>query len=117
MTLLQVKKLKINKNFQPLPDDDRDEFFRNGIFEFNITKLQTFINDHPNIFSPEEILVKTARTFSSRNLNESVIRVADIVKPIILAEIAPDRFNVIDGNHRLERAYRDGINVVYAYIE
>ena len=48
-------------------------------------------------------------------MNEATIRIANLMQPIILAEIAPDKFNVIDGNHRLERAYRDGANKILAY--
>jgi hypothetical protein len=36
-------------------------------------------------------------------------------QPIILAEVSPGRFNVIDGNHRVERARRDGLDTIPAY--
>jgi hypothetical protein len=36
-------KLKIIKKFTPCPIDDGDELFPNGIFEFNITKMLSFI--------------------------------------------------------------------------
>lgn len=39
----------------------------------------------------------------------------EISRPIILAEIAPCRYNVIDGNHRLQKAHRMGIKVIQAY--
>lgn len=115
MTLLQPRKLKIDKNFQPLSRDEGDEFYPNGIFIFNITKLLRFIKTNPHKFPPEEVSVKTVRTSSSRTLDESTIQVANIADPIILAEIAPNRFNVIDGNHRLERAYREGASIILAY--
>lgn len=112
---LNPRKLQIDKKFQPLSMDDGDEFYPNGFFKFNITKLLAFIKANPEIFQPEEVLVKTARTFPSSNLNEVTIQNANIAAPIVLAEIAPDRFNVIDGNHRLEKAYRDGISTILAY--
>ena len=37
-------------------------------------------------------------------------------KPVILAEIAPGRYNVIDGNHRMEKAQSLGIKSITAYI-
>jgi endonuclease V-like protein UPF0215 family len=40
---------------------------------------------------------------------------ANILTPIILAEISPGLFNVIDGRHRLEKAYRDGVIKILAY--
>jgi len=39
----------------------------------------------------------------------------EISRPIILAEIAPGRYNLIDGNHRLEKAHRMGIKTIQAY--
>jgi ParB-like chromosome segregation protein Spo0J len=36
--------------------------------------------------------------------------------PIILAEISPGKYNVIDGNHRIEKAYRLGTERIPAYI-
>jgi hypothetical protein len=115
MTLLLSRKLKVDKKFQPVTQDDGDEFYPNGFFEFNITKLSTFIKANPHIFQPEEVSVKAVRTFPSDSLNESTILSANIAEPIILAEIAPGRFNVIDGNHRLEKAYCNGISTILAY--
>lgn len=115
MTLLRSRKMKINKKFQPLSQDEGDELYPNGIFVFNITKLLAFIKANPHTFKPEEVSVKTVRTCPSSNLNESTIQIANIMEPIILAEIAPDKFNVIDGNHRLEKAYRDGADKILAY--
>jgi len=109
------RKLKVDKNFQPFPKSEGDEFYPNGIFEFNITKLLKFTKANPDIFQPEKVSATTFRTFVSDNLNEQTIQAANINKPIILAEIAPSKFNVIDGHHRLERAYRDGIDMILAY--
>ena len=36
-------------------------------------------------------------------------------RPVILAEISPGRYNVIDGNHRLEKARRIGVTTLPAY--
>jgi len=43
-------------------------------------------------------------------LDESHLAGIDLSQPVILAEIAPGRFNVIDGNHRMEKARRSGIH-------
>lgn len=39
----------------------------------------------------------------------------DLTKPIIIAEIAPNRYNIIDGNHRVEKAKRENIETLPAY--
>jgi len=47
-------------------------------------------------------------------LGESTIQTADLSNPIFMAEISPRRFKVIDGNHRLEWAYRYGVDRIFA---
>ncbi len=37
-------KLKRDKKFQPCPAQTGDELYRNGIFEFNITRLLVLIH-------------------------------------------------------------------------
>jgi hypothetical protein len=50
--------------------------------------------------------------YDGSHLNEETVQAADFTRPILLAEIAPGRFNVIDGNHRLARARRDGVQII-----
>lgn len=107
-------KLKINKKFQACPVDYDDEIYPNGIFRFNITKMIEYIQK--NNFFMEQVSVKEIRNgFGTDLLNEVTIQKANLEKPIILGEIAPNRFNVIDGNHRVERAFRDGVATIPAY--
>jgi hypothetical protein len=108
------KKFKIDKNFNPLPAEEEDELYPNGIFIFNITKMLEYILKNPDIFIPEVISVK--KTYSkSPHIYESHLDYVDLSKPIILAEIAPDRYTLIDGNHRVELAHRQNIETVMAF--
>jgi hypothetical protein len=108
------KILKFDKNFTPLPVDESDEIFANGIFLFNITKMREFIHSHLDKFIPESIEVKYyPKEFSS--INEKYMNSVQISKPVLLAEIAPGRYNLIDGNHRMEKARRMGIENIMAY--
>jgi hypothetical protein len=52
--------------------------------------------------------------YDGSRLNEETVQTADLTRPILLAEIAPGQFNVIDGNHRLARARRDSVQIVPA---
>jgi hypothetical protein len=108
------RRLKVDKAFTPLPVDDGDELFPNGIFEFNVTKMLTFIGLNPDKFPVEQVEVKALLSCSPEQLDEKTIRRADLSAPIILAEISPGRFNVIDGNHRVERAGREGLKTIGA---
>ena len=106
--------MRFDKNFTPLPVDEGDEIFRNGIFLFNITKMREFIHNHLDEFAPENIAVKDYfREFSS--INENYMDSVQSSEPVLLAEIAPGRYNLIDGNHRMEKARRMGIENIMAY--
>ena len=107
-------KMKVSKKFQAMPVNSDDELFPNGIFEFNITKMLAFIKSNPEKFAVELVPLEELGS-SFGDLNESTIEKAELSSPIILAEISPGRFNVIDGHHRAEKARRVGATNVPAY--
>lgn len=109
-----TRKLKINRHFTACPIDDGDELYPNGIFVFNITKMSESILNNPHSITCEEVLVKDFISSFSK-CNESHLPTVDVSKPVILAEISPGRFNVIDGNHRMEKARRLGLEKIPAY--
>jgi hypothetical protein len=106
-------KLTIDNDFTPCPESDGDEFFPNGVFVFNITKMTEHIMNNPELYVPEELAVKDLQKFLS--INESHVDSVDISKPVIIAEIAPSRFNLIDGQHRVEKARRLDQEKIMAY--
>jgi len=106
--------LRVDNDFIPCPVAIGDELFPNGIFVFNVTRLIEYIQDNPDSIVLEEVAVGDFfKGYSS--INESHLDSVEISKPVILAEISPEHFNVIDGNHRLEKARRMGINSILAY--
>ena len=111
----QPRRLKLDKAFAPLLVEESDELFPNGIFVFNVTKMLAFIEANPGRFPVEQAEVEPLRGYSTEQLDEETIRRADLSRPIILAEISPGRFNVIDGNHRVERAGREGLKAIPAF--
>lgn len=106
--------LSIDKNFTPVSKDDGDELYPNGIFVFNITKMIEHLSKHRDKIAPEPIDVKKHRS-SLASLNENHVDKTDLSIPIILAEIRPGWFNVIDGNHRIEKAFRMGMDYITGY--
>jgi hypothetical protein len=109
-------KLRLDKGFQPCPADPGDEIYPNGIFEFNITRLIVFVQEHADRFPVEQIALREFPNYGdSAHLNEETVRSADLSRPVVLAEIAPGRYSVIDGNHRLARARRQGAEALPAY--
>jgi hypothetical protein len=108
------QKFKIDKDFLPCPVDDGDEIFPNGFFEFNITKMLEYIHGNSDQFPIVEVAVDDfCKEFSV--INEPHMDSVEIDQPVILAEIAPGRYNLIDGNHRMEKARRLGIEKMRAY--
>lgn len=109
-----MKKLKKDKNFVPCVIDDGDECFPNGIFTFNITKMYEFIAMNPDTVVSEKIAIKSFFE-NSTFLDEKYLESLQNREPIIMAEIAPGQYNLLDGHHRVERAKRDNVDYLYAY--
>ena len=109
-----AKMLKVDNDFTPCPVDSGDELFPNGIFEFNVTKMLEYIRKNPDDITLEEVAVSDSfKGFSS--INESHMGSVEISRPVILVEISPGQYNLIDGNHRMEKARRMGIKSMLAY--
>jgi len=109
-----AKILKIDKDFTPCEAIIDDELYPNGIFVFNITKILEYIQSGTGNITLEEVAVGDFyKEFSS--INEDHVDSVDISVPVLLAEIAPGRFNLIDGNHRMEKARRLKADSIHAY--
>ena len=103
-----MKKLKLDKNFTPCPVADGDELYENGIFVFNITKMVEYARSNADNIPVEDAVVNDLPE-KSQFINWTHVDTVDVSSPIVLAEIAPGRYNVIDGNHRVEKARKMGI--------
>ncbi len=103
--LKSAKKLKVNGNFIPCPAKTDDELYQNGIFVFNITKMIEYIKKNSSEIELVDVDVSDfPKCFSS--IDESHLDSVDVSQPVIIAEISPGNYNLIDGNHRMEKARR-----------
>lgn len=107
--------MELLKDFKPTLSEDGDEFYPNGIFVFNISKLIQHIANNQSAFQVEKVEVNLIPTYSTTTLNEETVMLADLTIPIIMAEISPDQYNVIDGHHRLEKARRQNVTNIPTY--
>ncbi len=112
--LQAAEKLKADDSFTPCPINKGDELFPNGIFVFNITKMLEYLKINSHEVDLVEVEVHDfPKSFSS--IDESHVDSVDISRPVILAEIAPGYYSLIDGNHRMEKARRVGEKSILAY--
>jgi hypothetical protein len=49
-------------------------------------------------------------------VNEEHLPTVDVTKSVLQAEIRPSKFEIIDGHHRITKAYRDGVESVDSYV-
>ena len=109
-------KLKLDRHFEPCPAEPGDELYPNGIFEFNVTRLLAFIGAHAQRFPIGCVEVSDIPDYGgSERFEEAAIGAADLLRPVVLVEIAPGRFNLIDGHHRVAKARREGVRSVPAH--
>lgn len=102
-------RLRRDKRFAPCAIEKDHEFIANGIFEFNITRILEFLDADSVRHPVESISVSSIPDLGGARLDEATVRSADLNRPVLLAEISPDRFNLIDGHHRIARARREGV--------
>ncbi len=107
--------LPVSKNFKPYEIHENDESFPNGIFIFNVTKMIKYIEENKDVITLNDINVADYRYKEFSSKEEDYINSADLNRPIILIEINPGTYNMIDGYHRVEKAYRAGIKTLKAY--
>ncbi|MCK5519880.1 MAG: ParB N-terminal domain-containing protein [Candidatus Marinimicrobia bacterium] len=73
-----------------------------------------YIQENPKNIILEEVNINDFPKGLS-SINESHMDLVEISKPVILAEISPEKYNIIDGHHRIEKARRLGITKILAY--
>ncbi len=108
--------MKIDPDFMPCEVKDNDEIFPNGIFLFNISRMLEDIDSGELVVLREKIdVMEWFRTHCDGSINEGYMPDVELSRPVIQAEIKHDRFEIIDGNHRMTKALRDGILFVDSY--
>ena len=127
LVIANPRKLPVMRVNTPIVPNQGDEVFTSGVFFFNITAMLEWLESESleTVNVPVSICPVTEK-------EEHNIEKADITRPIIVAEIAPDyrdfrpeiRVNdwiargycLIDGYHRVEKARRLGIDTLPAFV-
>src|ERR1700722_19751395 len=93
-------RLRVDPLFRPCEAREGDELYPNGVFEFNITRLLDYIRAAAPFRGELIAISDMPYAGSSANMDEMTVRTADLSRPVILAEIAPGQYDLIDGHHR-----------------
>lgn len=110
------RKIKFDNNYNPLPTYEGDEIYPNGVFNFSISRIIEHISSHQLDAGKEKINVKEwFKSHFHGSVNKEHLLTVDVTKPVIQAEIRPGIYEIIDGNHRMERAYRQKIEFIDSY--
>ena len=112
----------------PVLPEAGDEIYCNGVFYFNITALLEWIKQNPR--PVVEMPIDVWGSFERKE--DCYVEAADLTRPIVIAEIAPDYrdfvpdipehhwtsrgYVCIDGQHRIEKARRLGIKTLPAVV-
>lgn len=112
----------------PAKPENGDEIFCNGIFRFHISALLDWLKEHPQ----PVVEIPICMWESSGSKDDRHVEAADVTRPIVIAEIAPDYrdflceipesswdirgYVCIDGYHRIEKARRMGLETLPAVI-
>lgn len=120
--------LSATRALNPVAPNDGDEIYCGGVVQINVTALLDWVNNQtlPIVQMPVGIWG------AHEGKLEEYVQAADLSRPIIIAEIAPDYrdfvpdipendwpsrgYVCIDGHHRLEKARRMGIQALPAII-
>lgn len=111
-----MKQMKENPDFIPCTAVEGDEMLGGFPFNWHITRATEWIKE--NLDQVELSIVQIGPTgpgADSPRLNDEFLPKADLTRPIIMVCMRPEFFRLIDGNHRVAKARRLGVNELPAY--
>ena len=92
------------------------EWYPNGYFVYNITRLRK--DSQNGVLDPylRDVSVdECIRYVGEDSLPDTYVDEADLERPILIAEVSPASYNIIDGYHRLAKARTNGARTLKAY--
>ncbi|WP_438315426.1 ParB N-terminal domain-containing protein [Sporosarcina sp. FA9] len=109
-----MKKLIVNENFKPYLAKSDDEVLGGFPFAWNISELEKWLGLHS-----DKVVCSTVKVSPTSlhmvTLTEAHIPTVDLSKPVIAVRNRPDMYRLIDGQHRVEKARRNGLAELPAY--
>jgi len=98
--------------------DPEDEFAVNGYFTYDITQMIKRIpfGLERSMITEGTVTVDSCLEYIDEgSLLAEHVKKADLERPLIFVEVAPDTYNLMDGRHRLCKAMKKKVDVLPAY--
>ena len=115
MTLTN-RKMKINKNFTPISETAEEVY--GGFLQFNISAIIEDIASKKLIVEKKRIYISSwfkEHSIEFGVINKEHLPSVDLGMPIIQAEMRINKYEIIDGNHRMQKAFDDGRTYINSY--
>lgn len=117
-TMKQIKsrKIKLNKKFQPLSTPAEEVY--GGFLQFNISAILEDIASKKLIVEKKRIYLKSwfkEHSLEHSSINKEHLPSVKLNTPVIQAELRINKYEIIDGNHRMQKAFDDGRTYIMSY--
>lgn len=110
------RKLKLNKKFEPV--STFPEEICGAFLQFNITAIVNDIASKKLIVEKKRIYINKwfkEHFMDSSGIDKDHLPLANLSVPVIQAEIRIEKYEIIDGNHRMQKAFESGRTYIDSY--
>ena len=110
------RKMKLNKKFTPISETAEEVY--GGFLQFNISAIIQDIASKKLIVDKKRIHIKNwfkEHSIEFGVINKEHLPSVDLSVPIIQAELRINKYEIIDGNHRMQKAFDNGRIYINSY--
>lgn len=110
------RKMKLNKKFTPISETAEEVY--GGFLQFNISAIIEDIASKKLIVDKKRIHIKNwfkEHSIEFGVINKEHLPSVDLSVPIIQAELRINKYEIIDGNHRMQKAFDNGRIYINSY--
>lgn len=110
------RKMKLNKKFTPISETAEEIY--GGFLQFNISAIIEDIASKKLIVDKKRIHIKNwfkEHSIEFGVINKEHLPSVNLSTPVIQAELRINKYEIIDGNHRMQKAFDNGRIYINSY--
>lgn len=113
---MKKRLLKLNKKFEPssIPAEE----IYGGFLQFNISAILADIESKKLTLLKKRIYIQNwfeEHSVEHAVINQEHLKTVDFTTPVLQAEIRIEKYEIIDGNHRMQKAFDEGRTYINSY--